>query len=71
VGYIYSSKPINSEFAFFSVPVTAVIASAFQVGFGYIVNEKLALDAVPPWRKQRLHIGPIIKPDDCKPFKSL
>jgi long-chain fatty acid transport protein len=46
VGYTYSSNPINSELAFFSVPATAVIANAFQLGFGYIINEKITLDAV-------------------------
>lgn len=45
VGYTYSSNPINSELAFFSVPATAVIKNAFQFGFGYEFNKQLTLNA--------------------------
>jgi long-chain fatty acid transport protein len=45
-GYTYSSNPINSDLAFFSVPATAVIKNAFQFGLGYEINERLTLDAV-------------------------
>lgn len=45
VGYTYSSNPINSELAFFSVPATAVIKNAFQFGFGYEFNRQLTLNA--------------------------
>lgn len=44
-GYTYSSNPINSELAFFSVPATAVIKNAFQFGFGYEFNRQLTLNA--------------------------
>ena len=44
-GYTYSSNPISSELAFFSVPATAVIKNAFQLGFGYEFNKQLTLNA--------------------------
>ena len=44
VGYTYSSNPINSELAFFSVPATAIIKNAFQVGCGYTFNNKVMLN---------------------------
>lgn len=44
-GYTYSSNPINSELAFFSVSATAVIKNAFQFGFGYEFNRQLTLNA--------------------------
>ena len=46
IGYTYSSNPINDELAFFSIPATAVIKSAFQFGFSYEASENLRLDAV-------------------------
>jgi long-chain fatty acid transport protein len=46
VGYTYSSNPINSDLAFFSVPATAVIKNAFQFGFGYEFNTRFTLNAV-------------------------
>jgi long-chain fatty acid transport protein len=45
VGYTYSSNPIKPELAFFSVPATAVIANAFQLGFGYEFNANFNLNA--------------------------
>lgn len=44
VGYTYSSNPINSELAFFSVPATAIIKNAFQFGFGYDISKKVTID---------------------------
>ncbi|MBK8300018.1 MAG: outer membrane protein transport protein [Chitinophagaceae bacterium] len=44
-GYTYSSNPISSELAFFSIPATAVIKNAFQFGFGYEFNTQLTLNA--------------------------
>ncbi|MCG2462932.1 outer membrane protein transport protein [Flavobacteriaceae bacterium F89] len=44
IGYTYSENPIREEFAFMSSPATAIIKNAFQFGFGYKVNESLALD---------------------------
>ncbi|MBL0136017.1 MAG: outer membrane protein transport protein [Chitinophagaceae bacterium] len=46
VGYTYSSNPINSELAFFSIPATAIIKNAFQVGLGYELNNKFTINAV-------------------------
>ncbi len=46
LGYTYSSNPIDSELAMFSVPATAVIANAFQFGLSYDVNESFTLDGV-------------------------
>jgi long-chain fatty acid transport protein len=45
-GYTFSSNPISSELAMFSVPATAVIKNAFQFGFGYEFNGKFTLNAV-------------------------
>ena len=46
IGYTYSSNPITEDLAFFSTPATAIIKNAFQVGAGYIVNNKLTLNGV-------------------------
>lgn len=43
VGYTYSSNPINEDLTFFSIPATAIIKNAFQVGFTYEVNDRLQL----------------------------
>jgi len=45
VGYTYSSNPINSDLAFFSVPATAIIKHAFQFGAGYEFNSRFTLNA--------------------------
>jgi len=46
VGYTYSSNPIDEELAFFSTPATAIIANAFQLGFGYHFNDNFTLNGV-------------------------
>ena len=46
LGYTYSSNPINKDLAFFSVPATAIIKSAYQFGLSYIVNDNWKVDAV-------------------------
>jgi len=46
IGYTYSSNPINSDLAFFSVPATAIIKNAFQLGLSYEINYNWKLDAV-------------------------
>ena len=46
VGYTYSSNPIDEELAFFSTPATAVIANAFQLGFGYEFSDNFTLNGV-------------------------
>jgi len=46
LGYTYSSNPIDNELAFFSIPATAVIKNAFQVGLSYVFNEKMKLNGV-------------------------
>jgi long-chain fatty acid transport protein len=43
-GYTYSSNPITSELAFFSIPATAIIKNAVQVGVGYEISKKFTLD---------------------------
>jgi len=45
-GYTYSSNPIQSELAMFSVEATAVIKNAFQFGFGYEINNRLTLNGM-------------------------
>jgi len=44
VGYTYSSNPISSELAFFSVPATAIIKHGMQIGTGYAFNEHSTLN---------------------------
>lgn len=46
VGYTYSSNPIDSDLAFFSIPATAIIENAFQFGTSYPVNENFKLNGV-------------------------
>lgn len=46
VGYTYSSNPISSELAMFSVPATAIIKNAFQIGFGYEAGKKITFNGV-------------------------
>lgn len=46
LGYTYSGNPISSELAFFSIPATAVIKNAFQVGLGYEFSDKFTLNGV-------------------------
>jgi len=46
LGYTYSSNPIRDELAFFSVPATAIIKNAFQVGLGYEISDRWTLDGV-------------------------
>ena len=43
-GYTYSSNPIRSDLAMFSVPATAIIKNAFQFGFGYEVSNRLVIN---------------------------
>ncbi|VAW25329.1 FIG00652330: hypothetical protein [hydrothermal vent metagenome] len=45
-GYTYSSNPIDSDVAFFSIPATAVIKNAFQLGFSYPMTDNLKLSGV-------------------------
>jgi len=45
LGYTYSSNPINSEVAMYSVEAPAVIENAFQFGLGYIINDRFTLNA--------------------------
>lgn len=46
LGYTYSSNPIKEELAFFSIPATAIIENAFQLGLGYEMSENFVLNAV-------------------------
>lgn len=45
-GYTYSSNPIQSELAMYSVEATAIIKDAFQFGFGYEINDHLTLNGM-------------------------
>ncbi len=45
-GYTYSSNPIQSALAMYSVEATAVIKNAFQFGFGYEINNALTINGV-------------------------
>ena len=46
IGYTYSSNPIDDELVFFSIPATAVIKNAFQLGFGYHFDDNFTLNGV-------------------------
>jgi len=46
VGYTYSSNPIDSELAFFSIPATAIIENAFQFGASYPISDNFKLNGV-------------------------
>ncbi len=46
VGYTYSSNPIDSELAFFSIPATAIIENAFQFGTSYPITDNFKLNGV-------------------------
>lgn len=46
IGYTYSSNPINDDLAFFSIPATAIIKNAFQLGLSYEANSNWRFDAV-------------------------
>ncbi len=46
IGYTYSSNPIDDELTFFSIPATAVVENAAQIGFSYVINNKIDLSAV-------------------------
>ncbi|MGV8946357.1 MAG: OmpP1/FadL family transporter [Lutibacter sp.] len=46
IGYTYSSNPIDSELAFFSIPATAVIENAFQFGTSYPISDNFKLNGV-------------------------
>ncbi len=45
-GYTYCGNPIRSELAFFSIPATAVIKNAFQLGTGYEFNKRVAVNVM-------------------------
>ncbi len=46
LGYTYSSNPIRDDLAFFSVPATAIIKNAFQVGASYELTDRWQIDGV-------------------------
>ena len=46
VGYTYSSNPIDSELAFFSIPATAIIENAFEFGTSYPISDNFKLNGV-------------------------
>ena len=46
LGYTYSSNPIDDELVFFSIPATAVIKHAMQIGFSYPLTTNLMLNGM-------------------------
>ena len=46
VGYTFNTNPIKDELAFYSVPATAIIQNAYQLGLGYNFSEKMTINAV-------------------------
>lgn len=45
LGYTYSSNPINPELTMFSVPASAIIRDAYEIGIGYKLNDKFTINA--------------------------
>ena len=45
LGYTYSSNPINPELTMFSVPASAIIRDAYEIGVGYKLNDKFTINA--------------------------
>jgi len=45
VGYTYNSNPIDPDLVMFSIPATAVIKHAIQVGLGVNIGEKVVINA--------------------------
>lgn len=45
-GYTFNTNPIKEELAFFSVPATAIIQNAYQLGLGYEFSEKITINGV-------------------------
>jgi len=45
LGYTYNSNPINPELAMYSVSATAVVKNAIQVGVGFNIGDKVAINA--------------------------
>ena len=65
VGYTYSSNPIEDELAFFSIPATAVIANAFQLGFSYPITDNFMLNGVYHYgASDGKTEGPMLNPND-------
>ena len=46
IGYTYSSNPIDDSLAFFSIPATAVINDAAQIGLGYKFSDNVEINGV-------------------------
>jgi len=46
LGYTYSTNPVDEKLAFFSAPATAIIKHAFQVGLGYEISERAAINGL-------------------------
>lgn len=45
VGYTYSSNPVDPELVMFSIPATAIVKHAFQVGLGVNISDKVVINA--------------------------
>lgn len=62
-GYTYNSNPIDPEVTFLSAPATAVIQDAYQIGFGYQINERLTINAAYHHGSSRGRTnGPLLNP---------
>ena len=68
LGYTYSSNPIQDEVAFYSVPATAIIKNAFQVGLGYELNDNWTIDGLFHYGDSGdATSGPILNPQFASP----
>ena len=69
LGYTYSSNPISSDLAFFSVPATAIIKNAFQFGFSYEFTDAFSLDVVYHYGSSGdATSGPLLNPQFIQNF---
>lgn len=69
LGYTYSSNPISSDLAFFSVPATAIIKNAFQFGFSYEFTDAFSLDVVYHYGSSGdATSGPVLSPQFIQNF---
>ena len=69
LGYTYSSNPINSDVAFFSVPATAIVKNAFQLGLSYQPTDLFSLDIVYHYGSSGdATTGPLLNPQFIENF---
>jgi long-chain fatty acid transport protein len=69
LGYTYSSNPIQDELAFYSVPATAIIKNAFQLGLGFEISDKWTIDGVFHYGDSgSATSGPVLNPQLAQAF---